>query len=179
MRAAQASRCRSFYSTYYNPVLQFGLERFFEIVTEQRHQRAHHSRPADRRGCRGSRDGGRGQYSSDSASRADVERSGRANRRKARGFVYCVSSLGVTGVRADFQQGIDEFLATVRGATDMPIAVGFGISSREQVERFAKQADGVIVGSAIVRKIEEVVPLLQSAGYEAGRTCADPRVRKR
>lgn len=148
--------------SYYNPVLQFGLERFFEIVTAK---------------------GISGLIIPDLPIEEDAELRAMAeaanihliplvaptsNDRvvriaaKARGFVYCVSSLGVTGVRADFHQGIDEFLATVRSATDTPIAVGFGISSREQVERFAKQADGVIVGSAIVRKIEEVVPLLQS-----------------
>jgi len=86
---------------------------------------------------------------------------------KARGFVYCVSSLGVTGVRADFHQGIEEFLTTVRNNSSVPIAVGFGISSREQVERFEKQADGVIVGSAIVRKIEEVLPLLHEPRTKA------------
>ncbi|MBM7564502.1 tryptophan synthase subunit alpha [Paenibacillus sacheonensis] len=148
--------------TYYNPVLQYGLERFFELVTAK---------------------GISGliipdlPIEEDAELRAMAEEAGihliplvapTSNDRvkriaaKARGFVYCVSSLGVTGVRADFHQGIDEFLATVRSATDTPIAVGFGISSREQVERFSKQVDGVIVGSAIVRKIEEAVPLLQS-----------------
>lgn len=85
----------------------------------------------------------------------------------ARGFVYCVSSLGVTGVRSDFHTSIDEFLATVRAATSTPICVGFGISSREQVDRFTGLADGVIVGSAIVRRIEEVGPLLSDAATKA------------
>ena len=57
--------------------------------------------------------------------------------------------------------------ATVREATDLPIAVGFGISSREQVERFSKQCDGVVVGSAIVRKIEESIPLLAEENTHA------------
>ncbi|WP_219838811.1 tryptophan synthase subunit alpha [Paenibacillus sp. R14(2021)] len=148
--------------TYYNPILQLGLQRFFKLVTakgisglivpdlpieedaelrEMAEQAGIHLIPLV------------APTSNDRVVRIAA---------KARGFVYCVSSLGVTGVRADFHQGIDEFLSTVRGATDTPIAVGFGISSREQVERFSKQADGVIVGSAIVRKIEEVVPLLQS-----------------
>jgi tryptophan synthase alpha chain len=91
--------------------------------------------------------------------------------RKARGFVYCVSSLGVTGVRAEFHSGIDDFLATVREATELPIAVGFGISSREQVQRFESICDGVVVGSAIVRKIEESLPLLTDEKQrEAGLT---------
>lgn len=78
----------------------------------------------------------------------------------ASGFVYCVSSLGVTGERSSFHNGVDEFIASVRRSTDLPVAVGFGISTGEQVSRFAKICDGVVVGSAIVRKVEEVIPLL-------------------
>ncbi|MFD2115950.1 tryptophan synthase subunit alpha [Paenibacillus yanchengensis] len=81
---------------------------------------------------------------------------------EAAGFIYCVSSLGVTGERADFHHEIDQFLSTVRKHANVPIAVGFGISSREQVERFEPLCDGVIIGSAIVRTIEENIPLLQS-----------------
>jgi len=79
------------------------------------------------------------------------------------GFVYCVSSLGVTGVRSTFHEGIDSFLAMVRKAASVPICVGFGISSREHAERFASHCDGVIVGSAIVRQVEDVLPLLTAA----------------
>jgi tryptophan synthase alpha chain len=81
---------------------------------------------------------------------------------RARGFVYCVSSIGVTGERASFSQGVDEFIQTVKEGTSLPVAVGFGISSRQQVEHFAQFCDGVVVGSAIVHKIEEVLPLLQN-----------------
>jgi tryptophan synthase alpha chain len=155
--------------TYYNPVFQFGLKAFFELVVSK---------------------GISGLIIPDLPIEEDEEvrqlaeaanvhliplvaptSKDRVTRisRKARGFVYCVSSLGVTGVRADFHTGIDEFLATVREATDLPIAVGFGISSREQVARFEKQCDGVIVGSAIVRTIEEAIPLLQDPNKrEAG-----------
>ncbi|MFB9329591.1 tryptophan synthase subunit alpha [Paenibacillus aurantiacus] len=149
--------------TYYNPVLQYGLERFFKLIVDK---------------------GISGLIIPDLPIEEDEEVRGMSEQAgihliplvaptsndrvkriaaKAQGFVYCVSSLGVTGVRSDFHQGIDQFLQTVREATTLPIGVGFGISSREQVERFSKQADGVIVGSAIVRKIEEVLPLLGSA----------------
>jgi tryptophan synthase alpha chain len=80
----------------------------------------------------------------------------------ATGFVYCVSSLGVTGVRSEFFGGIDDFIGTVKAATDLPVVVGFGISSREQVAKFADMCDGVVVGSAIVRTIEEVLPQLEA-----------------
>lgn len=81
---------------------------------------------------------------------------------RARGFVYCVSSLGVTGERSDFHRNVDEFISMVKSKTELPVAVGFGISSGEQVRRFAGLCDGVVVGSAIVRKIEENVPLLRN-----------------
>ncbi len=78
----------------------------------------------------------------------------------ASGFVYCVSSLGVTGMRSDFYSGIDQFLADVREATDLPIAVGFGISSKEQATQLSPKCDGIVVGSAIVNKIESVIEQL-------------------
>lgn len=71
------------------------------------------------------------------------------------GFVYCVSSLGVTGVRQDFHKDLDDFLNLVKDQSAIPIAVGFGISSREDIRRLSKKADGVIVGSAIVSVIGE------------------------
>jgi tryptophan synthase alpha chain len=79
---------------------------------------------------------------------------------ESKGFVYCVSSLGVTGVRSKFHANVLPFLEQVRANTDVPIAVGFGISSPEQVREFAQYADGVIVGSAIVKQIEENLTLL-------------------
>jgi tryptophan synthase alpha chain len=75
--------------------------------------------------------------------------------REARGFIYCVSSLGVTGVRGSINTDIAEMLARARNVTDTPCAVGFGIGSPEQAREMAKISDGVIVGSAIVRIIGE------------------------
>ncbi|OMD39805.1 tryptophan synthase subunit alpha [Paenibacillus odorifer] len=80
----------------------------------------------------------------------------------ASGFIYCVSSLGVTGERSTFHADVEAFIDSVRQATDLPVAVGFGISTGEQVARFAQICDGVVVGSAIVRKIEDVIPLLDN-----------------
>lgn len=71
------------------------------------------------------------------------------------GFIYCVSTMGVTGVRDTFNQNVAEYLQDVASQTELPIAVGFGISSREKVQFFSQYADGVIVGSAIVKKVHE------------------------
>lgn len=71
--------------------------------------------------------------------------------KEANGFVYCVSSLGVTGVRSNITTDIGAMVKKVKKVNDIPCAVGFGISTPEQAENMAKQADGVIVGSAIVK----------------------------
>jgi tryptophan synthase alpha chain len=74
----------------------------------------------------------------------------------AEGFVYCVSSLGVTGVRKSFDNSITTFLEEVKQYSKVPVVVGFGISSREQVEQFSNLCDGVVVGSALVKEIERL-----------------------
>lgn len=71
--------------------------------------------------------------------------------REASGFVYCVSSLGVTGVRANIATDIGAMVDQVRRAADIPCAVGFGISTPEQAAEMAAISDGAIVGSAIVK----------------------------
>jgi tryptophan synthase alpha chain len=79
---------------------------------------------------------------------------------QAEGFVYCVSSLGVTGARSQLSEGVEQFLDEVRSHSKVPIAVGFGISTPEQMRDLAPHADGLIVGSALVRVIEEAGKLL-------------------
>ena len=73
----------------------------------------------------------------------------------AEGFIYIVSSLGVTGVRSEIRTDLAAVTAQIRKATDIPCAIGFGISTPEQAANMAKIADGVIVGSAIVKQIAE------------------------
>lgn len=75
--------------------------------------------------------------------------------RGAEGFLYIVSSLGVTGVRSEIKTDIASITDAVRRYTDIPCAVGFGISSPEQAKKMSAVSDGVIVGSAIVRMIGE------------------------
>ncbi|WP_082795275.1 tryptophan synthase subunit alpha [Alkalihalobacillus trypoxylicola] len=73
--------------------------------------------------------------------------------KQAKGFLYCVSSLGVTGVRDELNPAVYEFLKTVKKHTSIPMAVGFGISNAEQVKLMNEFSDGVVVGSALVREI--------------------------
>ena len=73
--------------------------------------------------------------------------------RDASGFVYCVSSLGVTGVRSEITTDIGAMVRLVKQAKDIPCAVGFGISTPDQARQMAQHADGVIVGSAIMKLI--------------------------
>jgi tryptophan synthase alpha chain len=75
--------------------------------------------------------------------------------RESEGFIYCVSSLGVTGVRGEINTDITEMIKRVRSVSDTPCAVGFGISTPEQARTMAGVSDGVIIGSAIVRIIAE------------------------
>lgn len=71
--------------------------------------------------------------------------------REAEGFVYCVSSLGVTGVRSQITTDIGAMVELVKKEKEIPCAIGFGISTPEQAKAMAAKADGVIVGSAIVK----------------------------
>jgi tryptophan synthase alpha chain len=75
--------------------------------------------------------------------------------KKSTGFLYCVSVAGVTGARTDLPPGLVDRVKWLKTKTDVPILVGFGISGPEQVRAVAAVADGVIVGSALVRRIAE------------------------
>lgn len=74
---------------------------------------------------------------------------------KVQGFVYCVSTVGVTGVREVDYSPIATVIDTVRSETDVPLAIGFGIGSPQGAKEGAKYADGVIVGSAIMQRFME------------------------
>lgn len=71
------------------------------------------------------------------------------------GYIYLVSSMGVTGMRSSFSTALPDLIAEIRRETDTPVAIGFGIHTREQVVEYQSLADGVIVGSGIVKIIEE------------------------
>ena len=75
--------------------------------------------------------------------------------REAEGFIYIVSSLGVTGTRSEIKTDLASIVNVVRENTKVPCAIGFGISTPEQAKRMADISDGAIVGSAIVKLIEK------------------------
>ena len=100
--------------------------------------------------------------------------------KEAEGFLYCVSSLGVTGVRKQITTNIGEMIEKVREVTDIPCAVGFGIAEPGQAKEMASLSDGAIVGSAIVKIVakygEDCVPYvaeyvkkMKAAVEEAGK----------
>ncbi|MCA1633197.1 MAG: tryptophan synthase subunit alpha [Acidobacteria bacterium] len=74
---------------------------------------------------------------------------------RARGFIYAVSRAGVTGARTEISAEAEKLVARVRRASDLPIAVGFGITTREHVSEVWRYADAAVVGSAIVAEIEQ------------------------
>ncbi len=75
--------------------------------------------------------------------------------KESKGFLYVVSSLGVTGTRSKITTDIGSMTAAIKEVTDTPCAVGFGISNPQQAKEMSKKADGVIIGSAIVRLVAE------------------------
>ncbi|WP_319423060.1 tryptophan synthase subunit alpha [Pleurocapsa sp. FMAR1] len=84
---------------------------------------------------------------------------------KSQGFIYLVSVTGVTGIRSEMAAGVKDILAELHSTTDKPIGVGFGISNPEQAKQIKDWgADGVIVGSAIVKRLAEGTP---EAGLKA------------
>ena len=94
---------------------------------------------------------------------------------RAEGFLYCVSSLGTTGERSGVPSGLDAFLDRLGQCTDVPRFVGFGISEPEQARLMSRHAEGVIVGSALVRLIEESAAAGRTAvetAYAVGRYVA-------
>ena len=72
----------------------------------------------------------------------------------ASGFVYCVSLLGVTGARATVSRRVESLVATVKRHTDLPVGVGFGISSAEHVSQVGEFADAAVIGSAFINRIQ-------------------------
>ena len=76
--------------------------------------------------------------------------------KRSTGFLYCVSVAGVTGARTDLPEGLVERVKWLQTKTDVPVLVGFGVSTPEQVKLLSSVANGAIVGSALVRRVGEL-----------------------
>ena len=84
---------------------------------------------------------------------------------KSSGFIYLVSLTGVTGAREKLPEELESFVARVRKRTEKPLCVGFGVSTTEQARRVAKVADGVIVGSRIIQLLDEDKSLKNASSF--------------
>lgn len=143
------------YMTYANPVYHYGTEKFFQKASEagadgiiipdcpfeERHEF----------------DETAAKYGMDFISMIAPTSADRIKTiaSQAKGFLYVVSSLGVTGVRSEITTDINSIMKLIKEATDTPAAIGFGISTPEQAQKMSQVADGVIVGSAMVRIVAE------------------------
>jgi tryptophan synthase alpha chain len=94
--------------------------------------------------------------------------------RSTTGFIYCVSVAGITGERKSLPPQLQEEVAWLRTQTDLPVCIGFGISGPDQVRALAPVADGLIVGSALVRRLADAENLNRSdVVKEIGQFVAD------
>ena len=88
----------------------------------------------------------------------------------ATGFIYVVSSLGITGTRDEIQTDLGSLVSQIKAVTDIPTAIGFGVHTPDQAAALGQVADGVIVGSAIVKLIAEhgdqAAPYLKQYAHE-------------
>ena len=93
--------------------------------------------------------------------------------KEAEGFLYCVSSIGVTGTRSEFTTDFDEFFGVIKKNATIPCAEGFGISGPEQAKKMSTYCDGVIVGSAIVKLISQYGKESSEKVYEFTKSLRD------
>ena len=148
--------------TYYNLLLQLGEERFFALVRKNGidgllvPDLPFEESGEWRKSCKAN-----GTALISLVAPTTSEKRLQAIAEEANGFLYCVSSLGVTGTRTDFHSAVFDFLERVKGYSQIPVAVGFGVSAPEQVNKLKDYCDGVIVGSAIIRQVEAQVEALK------------------
>lgn len=154
-RVREVSQIPLAFMTYVNPVFHYGYDRFFAKCEElgvgaiivpdvPYEEKAELEEPAEAHHVHVI-----SMISPTSESRIQAIAS------EAEGFIYVVSSMGVTGVRNEIKTDLSAMVESIRKVTDVPCAIGFGISTPEQAKKMAALSDGAIVGSAIVRIIAE------------------------
>ncbi len=142
--------------TYFNPVMRLGVERFTELASDAGIDGVLLTDVIEDEAAELSRRFGANKIDLISlvAPTTSDERLEKICAH-ARGFVYAVSRAGVTGAQTELSAASERLVRRTRKSTDLPIAVGFGISTREQVEQVWQYADAAVVGSAIVAEIEK------------------------
>lgn len=154
-KVRQNSQIPLVFMTYYNPVFSYGREKFMKnaseagidglIIPDVPFEESEEVRTYTKQF---------GLELINMIAPTSIERT-KMIAEKSEGFLYCVSSLGVTGVRSEINTGIANLIKDAKEVTDVPCAIGFGISTPEQAKEMSSFSDGVIVGSAIVRIIAE------------------------
>lgn len=143
------------FMTYLNPVYKYGYDRFFErcrqigvdglicpdMPFEEKHEASDVAKKYD--------------ISVISLIAPTSEERIKMIAEDAEGFIYIVSSMGVTGMRSEIKTDLDHIMESVKKYAKVPAAIGFGISKPEQAQKMAAISDGVIVGSAIVKLVEK------------------------
>ena len=154
-RVRKKSNIPLVFLTYINPVYKYGYENFFEecrevgidgiIVPDVPFEEKHEIEDVANK------------YGVDIISLIAPTSEDRIKKiaKEAKGFVYVVSSMGVTGVRNEIKTDINSIIKSIKEVTNVPCAVGFGINNPKQAREISEVADGVIVGSAIVKIIEK------------------------
>ena len=160
-RVREKSQIPLAFMTYANPVFHYGYERFFTkceelgvdaiIIPDMPYEeKTEMEEPADAH-----------NVAVISMIAPTSEERIQMIAKEAKGFIYVVSSMGVTGVRSEIKTDLGAIVESIRGVTDVPCAIGFGISTPEQAKAMAAVSDGAIVGSAIVK-------IIAKYGEEAG-----------
>ena len=143
--------------TYYNPVLAYGLETFAQEAAEAGADGVLcvDLPPEEADGYKSALDA-HDMRTVFLMSPTSTDQRIELIAKQSTGFIYYVSRLGVTGEQADLAADLDTAVGNIQKHTDTPVAVGFGISTPEQAKKVASMAQGVVVGSAIVRMIGEL-----------------------
>lgn len=138
---------------YYNVIVQYGVEKFFKrcmetgvdglIIPDLPYEESGEIKEYTEK---------YGIYQISLVSPTSKERI-KSIAENANGFLYCISSLGVTGEKSSFNTDFNEFVGTIKKYSDVPACVGFGISNGSQVKELSEYFDGMIVGSAVVKAI--------------------------
>ncbi len=172
-RVREQSQIPLCFMTYLNPVFHYGYDRFFAKCEELAvdgiiipdlpyEEKAEVEEPANRHNVAVI-----SMIAPTSESRIQMIA------KEADGFIYVVSSMGVTGVRSEIKTDISSIVESIRKVTDVPCAIGFGISTPKQAGDMAAVSDGSIVGSAIVKMIAEHGSEAASQLYEYVKSMKD------